>query len=408
MVAGLKAGNPAEFARPIPDFWNLVRNGEPYRLLFPLGTVLGICGVLLWPLFFWRIFATYPGQIHARVMIEAFLGCFVAGFLGTAVPHLLSTPALKPWQTATIALALCGVAILHAASLPLWGDVAFAAGMAVLCSALIARLLARNDTPPPSFVLVALGLLSALVGAVLQIVARLPGADFPFWVVRLGQLLLYQGFILLPAMGIGAFLLPRFVGLKSRQDFPESRLVPSGWTPRALFAGCCGLAILISFGLEAAGSFRWGYGLRAVAVLTFLLRELPLHRTRLIGGSLGLGLRLALISIPLGYALMALWPARAPALSHVVFISGFSLLTFIVASRVILGHSGQAARFATSIRSVLILVSMIVFAMFTRVTADWMPKVTMSHYAYAAIAWAMGVAVWGFCILPFVRVSEPE
>jgi hypothetical protein len=93
---------------------------------------------------------------------------------------------------------------------------------------------------------------------------------------------------------------------------------------------------------------------------------------------------------------------------HVVFITGFSLLTFTVASRVVLGHSGQSEKFRASLWPVLVLCALISLAMLTRVTADWLPKVQMSHYAYAAVAWISGVLIWGAFILPGTAKANEE
>src|ERR1700761_308336 len=65
---------------------------EPFRIFFPLGVLFGISGVSLWPLFFSGLHKFYPGIMHARMMIEGFLGCFVIGFLATAAPRLTGTP----------------------------------------------------------------------------------------------------------------------------------------------------------------------------------------------------------------------------------------------------------------------------------------------------------------------------
>ncbi|HUG80037.1 MAG TPA: NnrS family protein [Bryobacterales bacterium] len=393
--------------KPAAGYWSLVA-GEPFRLLFPLGTVIGILGVLMWPLFFWHVTATYPGQMHARVMIEGYLTCFVAGFLGTALPRLLDVPRLTLAETFGIAIALAGATALHLSRMALWGDLLFSAGMGMFVLSLVLRLPKRRDVPPPAFVLVGLGLACALAGAGSQIVFQISMTALPAWVVHFGRLLLHQGYILLPVMGVGAFILPRFFGLPSRQAFPESLALPPGWLPRAGFAVACGAAVLASFGLESAGMLRWAFALRATAVTVYFLREIPAHRSAFRGGSLALGLRIALFSIPAGYAAMAVLPQWAGALSHVVFISGFSLLTFVVASRVVLGHSGQSAKFSASLRPVWILSSLLVVAMLTRVSADWMPLVRTSHYAYAALAWAVGVVIWAATILPSVRIPDSE
>ncbi len=50
---------------PRPSFLSLCP-AEPFRIFFPLATLLGISGVSLWPLFFSGLHKFYPGPMHAR------------------------------------------------------------------------------------------------------------------------------------------------------------------------------------------------------------------------------------------------------------------------------------------------------------------------------------------------------
>ena len=40
---------------------------DPYRIFFPLGILLGIAGVSIWPLYYWGVTAGYSGRSHAFV-----------------------------------------------------------------------------------------------------------------------------------------------------------------------------------------------------------------------------------------------------------------------------------------------------------------------------------------------------
>jgi len=395
------AGRPAA-----KGYWQLVAAGEPFRLLFPIGALLGIAGVMMWPLYAWNVTHMYPGPLHPRVMMEGFIGCFVVGFLGTALPRLLGVPRVSIYETAGFGAALVWAAWLHFSGRTLWGDLTFFCTMLMFVFFLGVRTLFRQDTPPPAFVLVAMGLLSALAGSFGLAASHVAPGLFPPWAMPFAKLLLFQGFILLPIMGIGAFLLPRFFGLPNRQSFPESLALPPGWKLRAAFAAMCGMAVVASFALQVAGFMRWSYTLRAFAILVYFFREVPVHQAGFGGGSLALSLRIALFAIPAGYILLALMPERASTFLHVVFITGFSLLTFTVASRVALGHSGQSDKFRATLWPVLVLCALISLAMLTRVTADWLPKVQMDHYVYAAIAWISGVLVWAVFILPGVAKAD--
>ncbi len=388
------------------NYWSLVAAGEPFRLLFPLGTLLGVIGIALWPLFVWRLFPAYPGFMHARIMIEGFVATFIVGFLGTALPRLLDTPRFTLRESLLFAALFPCVVALHLIGLQLAGDGIFLVVLVFFGGALLRRIRVRRDNPPPAFILVGCGMVSGLLGVSLQILGQMPGLTTSAWVYSLGRILLYQGFVLLPVLSVGAFLLPRFFNLPNRQSLPESLQFSREWKRRAAFAALCTLLIVTSFVLEATGILRPAYALRAAAILLYFYRELPVHKTQSTPGSLALGLKIALASLPLGYGLMATFPNHALTFLHVVFITGFSLLIFVVASRVIYGHSGQSEKFQVSLWPIILLSTTLPLAMFTRVSADWLPDLRFNHYAYAALVWILGVSLWAITILPAIRKPD--
>jgi len=385
----------------------LIDGGEPFRLLFPLGALMGVIGVMLWPAHVWGSTA-YPLLSHAGIMIQCFLTSFVVGFLGTALPRLLDVSKFRLGASIGFAGTILTIAILHLAGKYKIADCVFLALMLVFVGSLIVRARKRKDIPPPGFVLVLFGMLSAMLGVSLQILFNIWPDCLPPQYFVLAKRLLQQGFLLLPIMGIGAFLLPRFFGLPSRQNFPESLKPPPGWWRRAAFAAVCGLCVLISFCLEAWGLLRAAWLIRAGAILVYFYREVPVHQAAFSRGSLAWSLRIALTAIPVGYIAMAWLPAWHVSLIHIVFIGGFTLLTFTVATRVVLGHSGQSDKFSRPLKSIAIMAGLFLLSMATRVSADWMPEIRMSHYAYASLAWAAAALVWSIYILPSVRIADRE
>lgn len=400
---------PLASAQPVaPGWWQLVAAGEPFRLLFPLGTVLGLLGISLWPLYVYQGIEVYPGILHARIMICGFLTAFVIGFLGTALPRLLDVPRFTGGNAITFGGLLSVAAASYWCGWVAVGDGITLVTLLALVSALLRRARKRKDIPPPGFTLVAMGMLCAVLGTALFLIQSQFPSRFPAELYSMARLLLYQGYLLLPIMGIGAFLLPRFFGLPNRQSFPESLAPPPGWWPRAAFALACGGAVITSFIFESLGFFRLGFALRAIAVATYILREVPVHKADFGGGPLALSLRISLIALPVGYALMAIWPEWMMTLNHIIFITGFSLTTFIVASRVVLGHSGQSHRFRAPSRAIMTLLILMILALLTRLSADWLPDVRLTHYAYAAITWMVATIVWAIAILPSVRFHDSE
>src|SRR5205814_2875685 len=64
---------------------------DPYRIFFPLGIVLGACGVSIWPLYYYGVTEGYSGRAHALVQTDGFLYAFITGFLLTAIPRFTGT-----------------------------------------------------------------------------------------------------------------------------------------------------------------------------------------------------------------------------------------------------------------------------------------------------------------------------
>jgi hypothetical protein len=216
--------------------------------------------------------------------------------------------------------------------------------------------------------------------------------DLPLFWVNLQRLLAYQGFVLLPILGVGGFILPRFFGLPSRQDFPESLRPSPGWTRKAGTALAAGAVILGSFVVEAAGWHRTGHALRAGAALAFLLLEMPLHHA--------LHRRNALA--------IALFPSGRVALLHLTLAGGFAALTFAVATRVVFGHSGSQPLLRAPNRWMHGVLGLMLLGTATRISGDFWPGILPTHYSYGAILWGAGAAWWAWRVLPNVLVADDD
>ena len=145
---------------------------EPFRIFFPVGALLGVVGVSLWPLFYSGATIAYPNIAHARLMIEGLMGSFIFGFLGTAGPRLTGAPHFSAAEVAAIFTLDLFAAGFHVGGANRIGDICFLVCLVVFGVALAKRFLQRKDSPPPNFVLVGLGLLSAIVGTALIAIAE--------------------------------------------------------------------------------------------------------------------------------------------------------------------------------------------------------------------------------------------
>lgn len=367
---------------PSPLLW---LGSEPYRLFFLSASLFGIAGVLMWPLFYQGKLSFYPGITHAHVMIQAFGGGFVFGFLGTAGPRMLSAPRLKPWELLPLFGLHLASGICHLRGLPVWGDRLFLAALAFFVAALAIRVVFfRKELPPPPLLLAATGLLCGLAGMLLWC--------NPGWMVtpdifRLANLLVYQGFLLGPIMGVGIFLFPRLLG----NDFGGTPTRKS-WLAMFLTAA----VLIASFPAEIWVNPSAGLLLRVVAFI-FAICQVRWFGKSEDGhvGPLANGLRFFCIPLAIsGLVAPAIFYAKRIALEHLLFVGGFGLVCLIVSSRVIFGHSGSVERFANRSWIARLIVFGAVLAAVTRVSGDYLVRVTASHYQYAAWTWIATCVLW--------------
>ena len=361
--------------------------GEPFRLFFPAGLLWSLVGVLLWPLFHAGELTFHPGIAHARLMIQGFGGALVLGFLGTAGPRMASAPKWTPLELTALFLIHSTGCLLHLRLQHAAGDLAFLLALTGLLIGLLMRVARfRREWPPPQLLLALTGLGCGVIGTLLWLIPD-PAASLPRQ--RLANLLVHQGLLLPPVLGIGSFLFPRLLG----GSFGETGADIRPRLQRALLASAL---LIASFILEAWDHARLGPLLRAGTATWYLLVEIRWRRapgdaprgslTTGLFWSLGLGLT--------GLLLMALLPERRLAVGHLLYAGGFGLLMLVVASRVVFGHSGELDGFAQRGWRPRLLLFLAVLATLTRATADFFPAILISHHIYAAWTWAAAALFW--------------
>ncbi len=364
---------------------------EPFRVFFPWAALLGVAGVTLWPVFFAGWLQFQPALMHSRLMILGFGGGTVIGFLGTAAPRMLGTHALRPVE-------LCLLLLLHAAAIGAFtrlhdelGCSLFAATLILLLLLIGGRLHRRTDLPPPAFALVVMGLACGICGTIMSSLNLDFQSAFNF---RFTRLLTNEAFLLLPVLGVSGFLVPRILGLRSRQSFPDGPLPAPGWWPLLAESLLAGALIISTFALEAWGEARLGPAIRFCVIMGWWSRDAPgLWRAKAVGTQAWM-LKMGLGFIAAAPLILACDPAHLIAMEHVLFITGFGLAILGVASRVIYGHSGSLPETKLVSKPFRWIVWLVVLAMSTRVSADYSMTIQNSHYIYAALTWVIIVAIW--------------
>ena len=375
---------------PMKRIWKMILD-EPYRMFFPLGMLAAIWGVMLWPLWYAGRLHFYPGEAHTRLMIEGFMGAFVLGFSGTAFPRLTGN---RPWfggEFCVLVLLWALTVASHVTGRVAAGDWVFSGLLFVLFIGMAGRWMFGNrNTPPPGFVLAIAGILGAAVAAGWLACANNPTPGLHPW----ARLWLFQGFPLLPLMGIGPYLLPRFFGMSSTHSLDDSPRPPAGWWPRAFAATAAGLMVAGSFALEVSGMAMAGQLLRAGVILAWFALESPvLHHVKL-STTAGNAVRWALHCLAAGCACAAFWPLARVGSLHLFFAAGLGLITMSVGARVILGHAGRHDLLGGKILWLRWVSALLVLAAGTRMSADFLPDIRSSHLIYAAWTWAIGGCIW--------------
>lgn len=378
---------------------------EPFRIFFPLGFLASVIGVLLWPAVFQGWIGYYPLEAHARWMILGFGGCLVVGFLGTAGPRLLGSRPLCRWEFMlhlVLALAMMSALWLNRIAL---ADLLTACWLTGVLASLLGRFLfLRSDTPPPGLPLAVLGLTGAIAAALIFGLA-IPTTTATRHFLRL---LYFQGFLWLPILGVAPYLLPRFFNKPSPHTFDDSRAIPAGWTRPFLESMAAGLILIMSFALEAWSDARAGHILRTVIVTSHLAFSVPgLVAWSKVNG-LGLALRWVLPCAAAGWLLAVAFPHLRIGVLHLMFIGAAGLLMLGVATRVILGHNERHDRLASPLRWFHLLWFLVLFTAATRLTSEFIPKVRVSHYLYAALLWVALLALWAWKLRRELRLPTHE
>ncbi|MDB5104926.1 MAG: NnrS family protein [Fibrobacteres bacterium] len=400
--------NSNEPARP--SFWNEAQ-GEPYRILFPLGFALACIGVGVWiPYTLWPTAFPYPGQGHAVIQIQGFLLCFILGFLATMLPKVLG---VRPLGQIQLLLFPMGFAALSACA---WVNAPHARlAVQIVHLLLIGNFLAfilrrwpdRKGSPPANFAFIPLAFASDAIGTGIRagIAAGLTDAGL----LRLSSLLQFQAFPLLLILGIGGFLLPKLFGNavvdpQALRNQPRSPLM----APLAM-----GTILLLGFVLEAtsihfrSGSLvlRLSYSIRAGVWAWFTLIQLRLFRLQRKQPPYLAAVRISLLAMSAGMALPVFFPAYLLAWEHLVFITGFLWITLSIAGRVVSAHAGRMEILDRHRKAFLGYGILIVMAAAGRITADIWTRGHWLHLACASGLALAAMAIWGRLFLPLIPLS---
>ena len=380
---------------------------DPYRIFFPLGILLGVAGVSIWPAYWAGLTAGYSGRAHAFVQIEGFLYAFIAGFLLTAIPRFTGTTPPSRTTQWLLAAAVAAASVAFELEAFAVGHALFLAVHAPVMALAVARVRRRRTSPPESFALVGFGMVAGAAGALVNAAVAWGGIG-PAWDV-LGRRLLTEGMVLLLVLGVGGFLGPRLLGFAALPQVQNLSVASTEGRP-PLFSGrrtgvyaAAGAAIVLSvvleYGLGVAGMALVRAGIATLLILaTIRPWQPPATRT-----TLAWCVWSAHWLLIAGLWLVALAPAYRVDLLHVVFMGGFTLLILAVAMRVVLSHGGHALTHERRSWPLRIGIATGLVALLARLGAAFAPESFFEHLAIAAFLWIGGMLFWGMHVVQFIR-----
>ncbi|MEK6556470.1 MAG: NnrS family protein [Bdellovibrionota bacterium] len=358
---------------------------EPYRLLFPIGTMFGALGVYVWIANAFIPHFEYPGQLHSKLMLGTFLFSFAAGFLMPAIPKMTASFAAQPYEMVIAFVLVLTNALCAYLARPELFYLMSATSIFGLIVFFGRRFRARTKSPPPFFPFVLLGLLSGLSGAIIMSTngfMQTPPELFLF-----AKKIYFEGMILFLVLGIGSRLIPVISG-RGITNEKNGRWV----VLRNVFLG---LILVLAFAFEGFGFTLTGGVLKSLIVSWVAFFGWGLLTKSQTKSRLAFGMRISGLMVLGGIYMSVLQPSFAVHWMHLTYIAGFGLMTLTVATRVTLAHGSYDLTFEKQSSALWICGALILTAAATRVAAPFIGSSYFMHLAYAAMVWIAAIGVWG-------------
>jgi uncharacterized protein involved in response to NO len=252
------------------------------------------------------------------------------------------------------------------------------------------RFRSKKSNPPRGFLFVPVGLAWGAGAAALQVLVN-GGIVLPHALTELSRVGWQQAFLLNLIVGIGSRMIP-FLS-KARAVNPMQSQKEGFGLPLTIMIG-----LNLSFILEAFAPTAFVYGLRALVMTAAAFFLFDIHKPRFEKTWVGTGLRFASVMMVIPYVLIPFWPGNKLALLHLVFIGGFSLVTLMIATRVVLAHGGHSLQTEKSSPFVAAVIFIFVVAAVLR---------SFSYFDGAATLWLVAIVTWfgavGRFLLPVIR-----
>ncbi len=392
---------------------------EPYRIFFPLAICAGAFGVGHWMFYAFGWISGFSGTFHAAIQMQIYMNCFVFGFLMTALPRMTGTPHASATEVISFLILMSGIAGFHYVGRPV-SALYFYLGTLIAFAGFAGRRLlkAKKKTsaapavrPPVEFVWIPVALTTGMAGAILQLAGYGVEGWRPFLVS--GKAMVNQGFLLAIVLGVGGFLGPRLMGTHKVERLeldPQKRMMQESRRRYYLQENVLlGLLFLGTFVFES-----WKDGIPAYGVRAFIVSRVFLRTGCLVWKPVNTDAFVQLLWFSFWMVFAGSWgavvyPAGRLPMLHLVFLGGYSLMTFAVATMVILSHAGAAEKLRKPSRILEFVFGGILLAMAFCVASPFMPERYFQLLAASAVVWLAASVLWICYVAPYLfRFPDPE
>lgn len=386
---------------------------EPYRLFFPLGIFCGFIGIGHWLVYAMGYVSAYSSTMHASIQMQTYMICFIGGFLMTAMPRLAQAKPASWIETGVLMFFIFGIlsSLLMAKWVP--ANLFFVAALLWLLFFGFRRVMsphrAVKGSPPVEFLWVPIALIHGILGSLLFTAGTSKVAGS--WAILTGKSMTQHGFVLAVVLGVGGFLAPRLMGtFKLAKPNPNACSEIKQTNDRLLHALLhllAGTVLLASFFLEGFGLIKIAYGVRAALVTVLMIWTRSLVLRPLMKEQYVQLLWASLWMVFLGsWAAFIFLPYRV-AMLHAVFIGGYSLMTFAVATMVMTSHAGKAEQLRGRSRTLSFIAFAVLAAMFFRMASPFFPAWYFQLLGISSGFWLSAAVVWLIRMTPLI-LSFPD
>jgi len=392
--------------------WTQIQE-EPYRLFFPLGILIAIVGVGHWPAYAFGWNAQYSSFFHSSIQTQVYMTCFIIGFLMTAMPKFASAPHATQGEVLRFLGFILGNTIALSFGKWIAAEICFAGVLISLLLFAKKRIAARTQSalPPLEFIWIPIAILHGLTGTILMILIQLKKAPQVWF--QVAKLMSEQGFILCVVIGVGGFLAPRLMGtfrtyakpgqlpqdpalVKIRQMVLLGHVFAGGLFFASFWIGMRHLDF--SYFLRASiitGEYLW--------TCSYLIPP----RSKDFYAKL---IWISLWMVVLGSWSAAFFSSYRTAMLHLIFIGGFSLMIFSVATMVVLSHGGEPEKIRRPLAILWISGIGVAGSLACRIAASFAPEKYFLLLGIAGILWTVTAGLWFFFVFPkiFKSMSSAE